>query len=307
LPFARLVDEVVRRIQRENGDERRAPPRSSASSLGARSYSIAVGRTCWARPRAIEDAAARQRRVIVSNETVAPLYGDACRRARCSLSEGQTSSCADGEGHKTWQTLQTIFDAMLARIAIASTTVFALGGGVVGDLAASPPPATCAGVGYVQVPTTLLAQVDSSVGGKTGVNHPSAKNMIGAFHQPLAVIADVDVLETLPDRELVAGLAEVIKYGAVADDAFLGWIETSLPALLARDKSSLAQAVTRSCHIKAEIVATTSARRGCARFSTSATPSPMRSRPAPATAPGFTARPSAAAWRWRPTSPRVSA
>jgi len=110
------------------------------------------------------------------------------------------------------------------------------------------------GVDHVQVPTTLLAQVDSSVGGKTGINHPSGKNMIGAFHQPLAVIADVDALDTLPKRELVAGLAEVIKYGAVEDDSFLAWIETSLPALLARDKPSLVQAVTRSCHIKASIV-----------------------------------------------------
>jgi len=144
---------------------------------------------------------------------------------------------------------------MLAAHCDRSTTVFALGGGVVGDLAGFAAACYMRGVGYVQVPTTLLAQVDSSVGGKTGVNHPSGKNMIGAFHQPLAVIADVDVLESLPDRELVAGLAEVIKYGAVADDAFLGWIEASLPALLARDKPSLAQAVTRSCHIKAQIVA----------------------------------------------------
>ena len=150
-------------------------------------------------------------------------------------------------------------------------TVFALGGGVIGDLAGFAAACYMRGVAFVQVPTTLLAQVDSSVGGKTGINHAAGKNMIGAFHQPLAVVADIDVLATLPERELVAGLAEVIKYGAIADDAFLGWIEASLPALLAGDKAALAHAVTRSCEIKAAVVAATSANPGRARSSTSAT------------------------------------
>jgi 3-dehydroquinate synthase len=194
--------------------------------------------------------------MIVSNATVGALYA---RRLAEALSriypKTQTVLLPDGEAFKTWETLQTIFDALLAAQCDRSTTVFALGGGVIGDLAGFAAACYMRGVPYVQVPTTLLAQVDSSVGGKTGINHPAGKNMIGAFHQPLAVIADVDVLETLPARELVAGLAEVIKYGAMADDAFLGWIDANMPALLGRDKASLVHAVTRSCRIKAGIVA----------------------------------------------------
>ena len=224
--------------------------------LDNRSYSIAVGSDLLGATSSYQELPRGSSAIIVSNETVAPLYGERLAAALAALyPKVDVVSLPDGEAHKTWQTLQTIFDAMLAAHCDRSTTVFALGGGVVGDLAGFAAACYMRGVGYVQVPTTLLAQVDSSVGGKTGVNHPSGKNMIGAFHQPLAVIADVDVLETLPDRELVAGLAEVIKYGAVADDAFLGWIEASLPALLARDKPSLVQAVTRSCHIKAQVVA----------------------------------------------------
>jgi 3-dehydroquinate synthase len=224
--------------------------------LGERSYSIAVGSNLLGATASYRDLPRGSGAVVVSNETVAPLYGDRLAAALAPLyPKVDVVSLPDGEAHKTWQTLQTIFDAMLAAHCDRSTTVFALGGGVVGDLAGFAAACYMRGVAYVQVPTTLLAQVDSSVGGKTGVNHPSGKNMIGAFHQPLAVIADVDVLESLPDRELVAGLAEVIKYGAIADDAFLAWIEASLPALLARDKPSLVQAVTRSCHIKAQVVA----------------------------------------------------
>jgi 3-dehydroquinate synthase len=224
--------------------------------LGERSYSIAVGSNLLGATASYRDLPRGSGAVVVSNETVAPLYGDRLAAALAPLyPKVDVVSLPDGEAHKTWQTLQTIFDAMLAAHCDRSTTVFALGGGVVGDLAGFAAACYMRGVAYVQVPTTLLAQVDSSVGGKTGVNHPSGKNMIGAFHQPLAVIADVDVLESLPDRELVAGLAEVIKYGAIADDAFLVWIEASLPALLARDKPSLVQAVTRSCHIKAQVVA----------------------------------------------------
>ena len=224
--------------------------------LDARSYSIAVGSNLLGATASYQALPRGSGAVIVSNETVAPLYGERLAGALSALyPKVDIVLLPDGEAHKTWQTLQTIFDAMLAARCDRGTTVFALGGGVVGDLAGFAAACYMRGVAYVQVPTTLLAQVDSSVGGKTGVNHPSGKNMIGAFHQPLAVIADVDVLESLPDRELVAGLAEVIKYGAVADDAFLGWIEANLAALLARDKPSLVQAVTRSCHIKAQVVA----------------------------------------------------
>jgi len=224
--------------------------------LGDRSYSIQVGSGLLGAPASYQSLPRGSGAVIVTNDTVGALYA---KRLKAALKDVYPKlDCivvADGEAFKTWQTLKEILDGLIEAQADRSTTVIALGGGVIGDLAGFAAACYMRGVGYVQVPTTLLAQVDSSVGGKTGVNHPSGKNMIGAFHQPLAVIADVDVLESLPDRELVAGLAEVIKYGAVADDAFLGWIESSLPALLARDKPSLVQAVTRSCHIKAQVVA----------------------------------------------------
>jgi len=223
--------------------------------LAERAYSIHVGAGLLADAASYRDLKRGSNAVIVSNETVGPLYA---ARLSAALAESyprlDVILLPDGEAHKTWATLQTIFDGMLAARCDRGTTVFALGGGVIGDLAGFAAACYMRGVDHVQVPTTLLAQVDSSVGGKTGINHPSGKNMIGAFHQPIAVIADVDVLDTLPERELVAGLAEVIKYGAVADDSFLAWIEASLPALLARDKPSLVQAVTRSCHIKASIV-----------------------------------------------------
>ena len=221
-------------------------------------------------------------------------------RSRASIRRSTVVLLPDGEAHKDWPTLQRIFDALLAAHCDRSTTIFALGGGVVGDLAGFAAACYMRGVAYVQVPTTLLAQVDSSVGGKTGINHPLGKNMIGAFHQPWRSSPTSTRSTPCRSASWSPGLAEVIKYGAVADDAFLGWIEANLPALLARDKPALVQAVTRSCRIKAASSPPTSASRACARSSTSATPSPMRSRPAPATAPGCTARPSAAAWRWRP-------
>jgi 3-dehydroquinate synthase len=224
--------------------------------LDERTYSIAVGSNLLAATASYQDLPRGSSAVIVSNETVGPLYAERLATALAALyPKVVIVLLPDGEANKTWQTLQTIFDAMLAAHCDRSATVFALGGGVIGDLAGFAAACYMRGVRYVQVPTTLLAQVDSSVGGKTGVNHPLGKNMIGAFHQPLAVVADVDVLASLPKRELVAGLAEVIKYGAIADDAFLGWIEASLPSLLAGDKSSLVQAVTRSCRIKAQVVA----------------------------------------------------
>jgi 3-dehydroquinate synthase len=161
----------------------------------------------------------------------------------------------DGEATKNWETLNRIFDALLARRAERSTTLVALGGGVIGDLVGFAAATYQRGVPFIQVPTTLLAQVDSSVGGKTGINHPLGKNMIGAFYQPRLVLADTDTLNTLPDRELSAGLAEVIKYGLIRDLPFFEWLETSIERLLRREPAALAEAIERSCRAKAEVVA----------------------------------------------------
>jgi 3-dehydroquinate synthase len=161
----------------------------------------------------------------------------------------------DGEAHKDWASLDAIFDALLAANCDRKTLLYALGGGVVGDITGFAAACYMRGIAFVQVPTTLLAQVDSSVGGKTAINHPRGKNMIGAFHQPLRVIADLDTLASLPQREVAAGLAEVIKYGPIADNDFLDWLEGNIDALLARDTQALAHAVRRSCEIKAAVVA----------------------------------------------------
>jgi 3-dehydroquinate synthase len=224
--------------------------------LGDRSYAIRVGSGLLGAPSSYRQLPNAGSAVVVSNDTVGALYA---RPLAAALEQHypkvETVLIADGEAFKTWTTLQAIIDGLVVAHADRGSTVFALGGGVVGDLAGFAAACYMRGVAYVQVPTTLLAQVDSSVGGKTGINHPGGKNLIGAFHQPLAVIADVDTLATLPRRELVAGLAEVIKYGAIADDAFLAWIEASLPALVTGDKVALAEAVTRSCRIKAAVVA----------------------------------------------------
>jgi 3-dehydroquinate synthase len=160
----------------------------------------------------------------------------------------------DGESFKDWQHLQLIFDELLAHGADRQSMIVALGGGVVGDMAGFGAASFMRGIRFIQVPTTLLAQVDSSVGGKTGINHPLGKNMIGAFHQPVAVIADLNTLRTLPPRELSAGLAEVIKHGAIADADFLDWIEANTGALLACDTNAMAHAVLRSCEIKSAVV-----------------------------------------------------
>jgi 3-dehydroquinate synthase len=194
--------------------------------------------------------------LIVSNETVAPLYA-----ARLVETLGKqyakvlTLALPDGEVHKNWQTLNLIFDALLQNGCDRKTLMVALGGGVVGDMTGYAAASFMRGVPFVQVPTTLLSQVDSSVGGKTGINHPLGKNMIGAFYQPLRVLCDLDTLKTLPDRELSAGLAEVIKYGPIADLQFMDWLEHNMDALLARDVDALAHAVRRSCEIKAWVVA----------------------------------------------------
>ena len=193
--------------------------------------------------------------LIVSNTAVAPLYAPRLRRA-LEPHYGAVSllELPDGEAHKDWATLNLIFDRLLAEGCDRHTVLFALGGGVVGDITGFAAACYMRGVPFVQVPTTLLAQVDSSVGGKTAINHPAGKNMVGAFYQPQRVVCDLDTLRTLPERELRAGLAEVIKYGPIADAEFLAWIEANLDALLARDVVALAHAVRRSCEIKAWVV-----------------------------------------------------
>ncbi len=193
--------------------------------------------------------------VIVSNPLVASLF-EAPLREALAPHYGRITSVhlPDGEQHKDWTTLNTVFDHLLAQGCDRSTVLFALGGGVVGDMTGFAAATYMRGVPFVQVPTTLLAQVDSSVGGKTAINHPLGKNMIGAFYQPVRVVCDLSTLLTLPDRELRAGLAEVIKYGPIAELALFDWLEANLQALLARDPAALAHAVQRCCEIKAHIV-----------------------------------------------------
>ena len=227
-------------------------------ALGERSYSILIGAgllDCADAFGAAPEAAGTGRALIVSNETVAPLYA---RRLAQTLSGRHASvqilALPDGEAYKNWQTLNLIFDALLQQGADRKTTLYALGGGVVGDITGFAAACYMRGVPFVQVPTTLLAQVDSSVGGKTAINHPLGKNMIGAFYQPQRVVCDLDAIKTLPARELSAGLAEVIKYGPIADMAFLDWVEAHLPALRACEPQELAHAVRRSCEIKAQVV-----------------------------------------------------
>lgn len=193
--------------------------------------------------------------VIVSNTTVAPLYAARLRqRLGAVYPRVDVVELPDGEQHKDWASLNRICDHLLGQALDRKTVLFALGGGVIGDMTGFAAATYMRGVPFVQVPTTLLAQVDSSVGGKTAINHPLGKNMIGAFYQPERVIADLDALDSLPDRELRAGLAEVIKYGPIADADFMSWMEDHLDALLARDKAALAHAVRRSCEIKAQVV-----------------------------------------------------
>ena len=225
-------------------------------ALGARTYPIHIGAGLLGRPELVLPHLKTAQVALVSNETVAPLYLDAFARPLREHGVRVTEIILpDGERHKNWQTLNLIFDALLERRCERSATLVALGGGVIGDLAGFAAATYQRGVSFIQVPTTLLAQVDSSVGGKTGINHPLGKNMIGAFHQPRLVLADTDTLKTLPDRELRAGLAEVIKYGLIRDLPFLEWLEASISKLLARDAEALTYAIERSCTNKAEIVA----------------------------------------------------
>lgn len=223
--------------------------------LGQRSYSIVIGDGLLQDPATWEGLPKAAAALVVTNTTVKPLY---CAQLQAALQKHygkiHVVTLPDGEEHKHWQTLNLIFDALLERGADRKTVLFALGGGVVGDMTGFAAASYMRGVPFVQVPTTLLAQVDSSVGGKTGINHPLGKNMVGAFYQPQRVVCDIDTLKTLPARELSAGLAEIIKYGPIADMAFLDWIEANLPALLARDPVALGYAIRRSCEIKAWVV-----------------------------------------------------
>ncbi|HWI77945.1 MAG TPA: 3-dehydroquinate synthase [Ramlibacter sp.] len=226
-----------------------------AIDFAERSYSIEIGPGLIERAGAWASVPPSARALIVTNTTVAPLYAAKLQRSIASRHQAvQVVALPDGEEHKTWQTLNLIFDALLQQGCDRKTVIYALGGGVVGDMAGFAAACFMRGVPFVQVPTTLLAQVDSSVGGKTAINHPMGKNMIGAFYQPQLVVCDLDTLLTLPSRELSAGLAEVIKYGPIADLEFLAWIETNIEALMRRDAAALAHAVRRSCEIKARVV-----------------------------------------------------
>jgi len=224
-------------------------------ALDERSYSIAIGTDLLDTPAFYADLPAATSALIVSNTTVAPLYAE---RLRAVLQQRYANvdvvALPDGEEYKTWETLNLIFDALLGHGCDRKTVLFALGGGVVGDMTGFAAASYMRGVPFVQVPTTLLAQVDSSVGGKTAINHPLGKNMIGAFYQPQLVLCDLATLNTLPVRQLSAGLAEVIKYGPIADMAFMDWLENHIDDLLARDIPALAYAVRRSCEIKAWVV-----------------------------------------------------
>ncbi len=223
--------------------------------LGDRSYPICIGAGLLGNPETYEALPAASTALIVSNTVVGPLYAGHLRTAlQQHYKRVLLVTLPDGEVHKDWPTLQLIFDALLENTCDRKTVLFALGGGVVGDMAGFAAACYMRGVPFVQVPTTLLAQVDSSVGGKTAINHPLGKNMVGAFYQPERVICDLDVLQTLPPRELSAGLAEIIKYGPIADMAFLEWIEDNIDALLAREPAALGHAIRRSCEIKAEVV-----------------------------------------------------
>jgi 3-dehydroquinate synthase len=223
-------------------------------ALAERSYPIHIGRNLLG-DAALWSSALPQRPVLlITNVTVAPLYAATVAQALAPRPVVEVD-LPDGESHKTLDTVSRALDVLVANRFARDAGIVALGGGVVGDIAGFVAACYQRGIAFVQVPTTLLAQVDSSVGGKTGVNHPGGKNLIGAFHQPIAVLADTDTLKTLPDRELRAGLAEVIKYGLIRDAAFFSWLEQNVDSLLARDPTALAHAIRRSCEIKAEIVA----------------------------------------------------
>ena len=233
-----------------------AVTRTLKVELGERSYPIHIGAGVLSRSDLILPCLKQKKVVVVTNVTVAPLYLESLRS---TLEKAEISMIPvvlpDGEQYKTWETLNLIFDGLLGARCERGTTLVALGGGVIGDMGGFAAACYQRGMPFIQVPTTLLSQVDSSVGGKTAINHPLGKNMIGAFYQPRLVLADIDTRDTLPDRELSAGLAEVIKYGLIRDPEFLVWLEANLDRLLARDTEALAWAIERSCRNKAEVVA----------------------------------------------------
>jgi 3-dehydroquinate synthase len=223
--------------------------------LADRSYHIAIRGSLFDNPLSYAQLPKAQSALIVTNTTVGPLYAERLQRALTGkFDQVHTVVLPDGETYKTWECLNLIFDALLQHGCDRKTVLFALGGGVVGDMTGFAAASYMRGVPFVQVPTTLLAQVDSSVGGKTAINHPLGKNMIGAFYQPLKVVCDLDTLKTLPGQELSAGLAEVIKYGPIYDMDFMAWLEANMDALRSCEPAALAHVVNRCCEIKADVV-----------------------------------------------------
>ncbi len=224
--------------------------------LAKRSYPIHIGSGLLVRAELLLPHLPHKRAAVVTNTTVAPLYLEALRTLlQAHGVDVIPIILPDGEQHKNTETLGQIYDALLTHRCERNTPLIALGGGVIGDMTGYAAATYLRGVPFIQIPTTLLAQVDSSVGGKTGINHPLGKNMIGAFYQPQVVLADIATLDTLPDKELRAGFAEVIKYGLIRDLPFFEWLEQNMETLLARDAAALQYAIERSCHNKAEVVA----------------------------------------------------
>lgn len=230
-------------------------PLSLHVALNERSYPIHIGTGLIGRADALTPYLAGQQVMVITNETIAPLYLDKLCASLPEHVDVRTVVLPDGEQYKSIEQVSRIWDALLEAGFNRRCTLIALGGGVIGDMVGYAAAAYQRGVAFIQVPTTLLSQVDSSVGGKTGVNHPLGKNMIGAFWQPKAVLVDIESLKSLPRRELSAGLAEVIKYGLIRDEAFLSWLEANMSELLNVVPDVIAEAIARSCQIKADIVA----------------------------------------------------
>ncbi len=229
--------------------------RTFTVALGERSYPILIGSGLLGQATTYAQLPKASSALIVSNTTVAPLYAQALQTAlQPHYASVHVVQLPDGEAYKTWESLNLIFDALLGQACDRKTVLFALGGGVVGDMTGFAAASYMRGVPFVQIPTTLLSQVDSSVGGKTAINHPLGKNMIGAFYQPQLVVCDLATLATLPAREVSAGLAEIIKYGPIADADFFSWLESNIEALKALEPAALTYAVERSCAIKADVV-----------------------------------------------------
>jgi 3-dehydroquinate synthase len=249
------AQEASRERRREHAPMNEQNRISLNVELDERSYPITIGPGLLDDPTLLARHVAGSKVAIVTNTTIAPLYLDkVAAPLRADGREVVEIVLPDGEEFKTWTSLMQVFDALLANKCDRKTTLVALGGGVIGDMTGFAAATYMRGVPFVQIPTTLLAQVDSSVGGKTGINHPLGKNMIGAFYQPRAVLADTCTLDSLPARELSAGLAEVIKHGAILDGEFFDWIEQNIGKLVARDPAALAHAIARSCEIKADVV-----------------------------------------------------